>query len=154
MKRCSLPHSDKGSMYNIYQQKVIYDDVVGLEKFIQKQSVSLNASQPVIWTYLLHLLHPPSASPPAPEPMQIDSYHLTRAVRQRRIANSFCLYFGAVGHMMSACSVHPPHPPVSTLQLQPMISPLSCTTVLVTSAHQSVSAQTLHNLGSSGTLSH
>lgn len=52
--------------------------------------------------------------------------------------------------MMFGRLVSPPCPAMSTLQLQPMIAPLSCTTLLVTTAHQPISAQALLDSGLSG----
>lgn len=140
----------QGLNRNIRQQMAIYDDVVGLENFLQK---AIRISQHLIACNMdLPAASPPPASPaatpPAPEPLQIDSYHLTCAEHQWRINNDLCFYCGTAWHLMSACPVYPPHPSVSILQLQPMIAPLSCPIVLVTTAQQSVSAQALLNSGS------
>lgn len=98
---------------NICQQMVIYDDVLGLENLIQK-AISISQHLTACNMYLPGASPPPaalSATPPAPEPMQIDSY-LTRVERQWRITNSLCLYCGATVHMISAFPVHPPCPVV------------------------------------------
>lgn len=63
-----------------------------------------------------------SVAPPAPEPMQIDSAHLSNAERQHRILNRLCLYCGAEGHLLSTFPVRPQHPVVSTLHIPPSIS--------------------------------
>lgn len=60
--------------------------------------------------------------PPALEPMQIDSYHLSQSERQRRINNNLFLYCGAEGHLISNCPICPACPAVSTIQLPPIIS--------------------------------
>lgn len=63
----------------VRQLMVIYDDIMGLENFIQK---TIRVSQRLAACTLSEpALHPPPAIPsvtlPAPEPMQVDSYHLT-----------------------------------------------------------------------------
>ena len=87
---------------DIHQLMVVYDDEIGIENFIQKNirvSQRLSACSPHQST-----LHPPPAATsvalPAPEPMQLNSNHLTLAERQRRINNHLRLYFGGEGHVL------------------------------------------------------
>uniref|UniRef100_A0A9J7X318 DUF4939 domain-containing protein n=1 Tax=Cyprinus carpio carpio TaxID=630221 RepID=A0A9J7X318_CYPCA len=97
----------QGLNVNICQQMAIYD-VVGLENFIQR---AIRVSQHLTACNLeVTALSPPPASPSVPEPMQIDSYHLTHAEHQWRVINGLCLYCGAAGHLMSLCPVRLPHP--------------------------------------------
>lgn len=76
-----------------WHQMVIYDDIICLEGFIQQAirisqcltACSLDKPAP----------HPlptiPFVALPAPEPMEIDSYHITHAERQKRILNQLCI---------------------------------------------------------------
>lgn len=114
----------------------IYDNVTGLESFLLKLiciSQHLNActlDQPAAQS-------PPAATsvtPPAPEPMQVDSFHLSCAERECRIQNHLCLYCGSDGHLIPRCPIHPPCPAVSTIELPLIIAALTHTTVsLITS---------------------
>lgn len=96
-------------------QMAIYDDTVGLESFVQKAILicqcltACTEDQP--------LSPPPSSAhpAPAPEPMQVDSYHLTQAERDRRINLELCLYCGASGHLLNNCPIHPLCPVVRTV---------------------------------------
>lgn len=86
----------QGLNHNIRQQMTIYDDVVRPENFLQK---AIRISQHLIACNMdLPAASPPSATPSAPEPMQIDSCHLTCAERQWRIYNGLCFYCGTAGH--------------------------------------------------------
>ncbi len=110
---------------------VIYDDAMVLENFIQK---TIRVAQRLTACTLSEpTLHPPpavsSVAFPAPEPMQVDSYHLTQAERQRRILHRLCL---------------------SSVQLPPQIAPLVRTTVQILTPQICVSAQVLIDSGSAG----
>ncbi|KAI2648567.1 Transposon Tf2-8 polyprotein [Labeo rohita] len=92
----------------------IYDDNIGLEAFLLRTtrvSQQLAACQPPVTA-------PPAvsvaASPPVPEPMQVDSTRLSRTERNRRISLGLCLYCGQSGHIFRACHVRPPRPMVSS----------------------------------------
>lgn len=134
---------------DIRLQMVIYDDRVGLESFIQKAikiSQHLHACKDA-----LPLSSPisPASPPPASEPMQVDSNHLTRAERTRRITSGLCLYCGQNGYLISSFPVRPACPVVSTIQLSPQIATLTRMNVSLMSSHQSLSAQALVDSGSS-----
>ncbi len=140
----------QGLNADVRQLMVIYDDFMGLENFIQRtirvfqRLTACTLSEPA--------LHPPpavsSVTLPAPEPMQVDSYHLTQVERQRRILHRLCLYCGGEGHVITACPVRPPRPAVSSVQLPPQIAPLVRTTVQILTSQICVSAQALINSGS------
>lgn len=127
----------------------IYDGTVGLESFILKV---IHISQCLTTCLEDQPLSPPSvtSSAPAPEPMHLDSYHLTCAKRDRRINSGLCLYFGVSSHLLNTCPIRPPRPAVSTIQLNPQIFVLSRMTIQLISPHVSISAQALTNSGSSG----
>ncbi len=99
-------------------------------------------------------LHPPpavsSVALPAPEPMQVDFYHLTQGERQRRILHRLCQYCGGEGHIITACPVRPPRPAVSSVQLPPQIAPLVRTTLQLLTPQICVSAQALIDSCSGG----
>ncbi|KAI2662247.1 Transposon Tf2-6 polyprotein [Labeo rohita] len=42
----------------------------------------------------------PEPAPPVPEPMIMENYHLSRAERARRVANSLCLYCSSQDHLL------------------------------------------------------
>lgn len=76
-----------GLIQDICQFMIIYDDVIGLETFIQK-AIRVSQRYSACATPSLILQPPPTimpAAPPPPEPMSIDSYHLTPAERQWRL---------------------------------------------------------------------
>uniref|UniRef100_A0A8C0Y9S6 Retrotransposon gag domain-containing protein n=1 Tax=Cyprinus carpio carpio TaxID=630221 RepID=A0A8C0Y9S6_CYPCA len=78
---------------------VVYEDSLGLESLIQK---SIRVAQRLTaCRQLTPAVCPPpalpSVAPPAPEPMQIDSHHLSTSERQRRINTGLCLYCGGRG---------------------------------------------------------
>ncbi|KAL1276905.1 hypothetical protein QQF64_023578 [Cirrhinus molitorella] len=50
----------------------------------------------------------PGYSPPTPEPMQTDSYHLSAAERYRRVSQGLCLYCGGENHTIISCPIKPP----------------------------------------------
>lgn len=129
-------------------QIVIYKDTMGLENLIQHSiqvTQCLSACQQD--SFLLQSSsNIPSAAPPAPlyEPMQVVSFHLSPAERQRHIQNSLCLYCGSDGHLIPECPVCPPRPAVSFIHFPPMIR----TTISVTTRHCSVTARALLDSGS------
>lgn len=118
----------------------IYDNMTGLESFILKlirisqQLHACTLDEPAVQFPLATT----SVAPAAPEPMQVHSYCLSCAERQWHIQNHLCLYFGSDGHLISQCSICPPCPAVSTIQLPPMIAALTHTTVSLTTSKHSV----------------
>ncbi|MGL5580803.1 MAG: DUF4939 domain-containing protein, partial [Cetobacterium sp.] len=141
-----------GLREEIQQLIVVFEDSLGLEGLIQKTtrvSQRLSAcSHPAPAVYLPPAS--PSVAPPAPEPMQVDSYHLTTSERQRRINQRLCLYCGGDGHQLSTCPIRPPRPAVSTIQLPPQTARLSRTWVTLKHLQSSVSVQALIDSGSAG----
>lgn len=141
-----------GLRREVQQLIVVYDDTMGLENLIQK---TIRVSQRL---YASHMNTPAvnplpastSVAAPAPEPMQVDSNHLTNAEHLRRMNIRLCLYCGGDGHVISNCPVRPPHPAVSTLQFPPKTSQLIKTLVHVGNSHSCVSAQALIDSGSAG----
>lgn len=106
---------------DIRQFMIVYDDGIGLETFIQKaiqvsQRYSACVTSSPIWQ-----LPPPATpvAPPAPEPLCIDSYHLTPAEHQQRLLNCLCLYCRGEGHQITTCPVRPSRPVVSMIQVCP-----------------------------------
>ncbi|ROL44253.1 hypothetical protein DPX16_4322 [Anabarilius grahami] len=57
-----------------------------------------------------HSLSSPTACPPVPEAMQVDSSHLSRPELARRLATGLCLYCGFPGHLIRVCPSRPPCP--------------------------------------------
>ncbi len=134
----------------IRTQMAIYDDNVGLESFMQeavKISQRLSACLP---DKTAHSQASPTACPPVPEPMQLDSHRLTRTERARRLATGLCLYCGTSVHFIQKCPSRPPRPAVSTLQVEPDISILPLLTVQLLTPHHSISVSALIDSGSSG----
>ncbi|ROL46822.1 hypothetical protein DPX16_1459 [Anabarilius grahami] len=91
---------------------VVYDNTMGLENLFQK-------TIRVARRYSACALHTPTANPlpatpsvalPAPEQMQVDSYRLTRAERQRRIQQ----------HLMSSLPVPSDHHAQRSLLPEPL----------------------------------
>lgn len=123
--------------------------MIGLENFIQKNLRTSVSQHLTACSFLKPTLLPPPSVPsvtfPAPEPMQVDSYHLTHAEHQKRVPNHLCLYCG--GDVIT-CPVRPTRPTVSTSQLPPQIGPLSRTTVHILTPQICVSGQALIYLGS------
>jgi len=66
---------------------------VELESFIKKAVRISQHFQPGHLINLLHILCP-SVILPAPEPMPVTAYHLTRAESQKRQLQHLCLYCG------------------------------------------------------------
>ncbi len=140
----------QGLDLQIRTQMAIYDDNVGLESFMQeavKISQRLSACLP---DETAHSQASPTACPPVPEPMQLDSHRLTRTERARRLATGLCLYCGTSGHFIQMRPSHPPRPAVSTLQVEPEISILPLLTVQLLTPHHSISVSALIDSGSSG----
>lgn len=92
----------------------------------------------------------PSVAPPEPEPMQVDTFHLSNAERQQRIFRQLYLYYGAEGHLLPACPVRQPCSVVSTIQIPTSITLLTRTDVIVMASRYSVSAKALTDPGSAG----
>ncbi len=92
----------------------------------------------------------PTACPPVPQPMQVDTNGLTRTKRARRLAMGLCLYSGASVHFIQKCPSRPPRPAVSTLHIEPEISILPLMTVRLLTPHHSITVSTLVESGSSG----
>ncbi|KAI2657525.1 Transposon Tf2-8 polyprotein [Labeo rohita] len=128
----------------------IYEDSIGLEAFLLRTtrvSQQLAACQPPITA-------PPAASvaasPPVPEPMQVDSTRLTRTERNRRISLGLCLYCGQSGHILRTCPVRPPRPMVSTITTEIEPTMLTLLPVTLRTSDQILSTSALIDSGSSG----
>ncbi len=128
----------------------IYDDTIGLENFTQK---AVKISQSLTTCQLDEIAPspaPPVACPPVPEPMQVDSYHLSHTERAWRLTSGLCLYCGASRHVIRTCPSYPPRPLVSTLQVEPDISSLPLLTVQLLTSRHSVLVSALLDSGFSG----
>lgn len=137
---------------DICLQLAIYDDHIGVEGLIQR---SIRVAQQRSACLLDNPAQPPPrppniVSPPVPEPMEVDSTHLSSNERQRRILSNLCLYCGAAGHLLISCPVRPPRPAVSSVRLPSPVSSMKHTPVLLTYAKQSVSAKALIDSGAAG----
>uniref|UniRef100_A0A9J7XS29 CCHC-type domain-containing protein n=1 Tax=Cyprinus carpio carpio TaxID=630221 RepID=A0A9J7XS29_CYPCA len=135
-----------------------YEDTIGLERFIQlsirfatrmQSCLEEHQGQP---QHTISLCRPEPVNPPDPahEPMLLDSNHLTRSERQRRLTQNLCLYCGSPGHILSTCPIHPPRSLVSAIfptikQMKPLT-----TIVTLTAADISVSVNALLDSGSAG----
>ncbi len=134
---------------NIRAAMSVYNDMIGLENFMQKVtciSQRLLACQP---NKAACQLASPTISLPVPESMRLDSIRLTRAKRALRIAAALCLYCAATDHFIQNCPVRPPRPAVSTLQLEPDISTLSLLSVQLLTPDHSVAISSHVHSGSS-----
>ncbi len=134
----------------IRAQMAIYDDSVGLESFMQKAT---RISQLLSACHTAEAAHPsvsPATGSPVPEPMQVDSTHLSDQERAFRLAAGLCLYCAAADHFIRSCPIRPPCPAVSTLQLDPVIAILSLISVQLLTPACSVTASALVDSGSSG----
>lgn len=121
-----------------------------LESFMQKAvriSQHLTAFQSDSTAHSLSL---PAACPPVPEPMQVDSSHLSRQEHAQHLATGLCLYSGVPGHFIRMCPSHPPHPAVSTIQSELTISNLTLLEVQLLTPCYIISVRALINSGSSG----
>ncbi len=88
-----------GLSLSLRHQMSIYDDTVGLESFLQK---TLHISQHLTVCHTegpLSTAASPVTSPPAPEPMQIDCYHLSQTEQARRVSLGLWLYCGSSHHL-------------------------------------------------------
>uniref|UniRef100_A0A8C2GHW3 Gypsy retrotransposon integrase-like protein 1 n=1 Tax=Cyprinus carpio TaxID=7962 RepID=A0A8C2GHW3_CYPCA len=135
-----------------------YEDTIGLERFIQlsirfatrmQSCLEEHQGQP---QHNISLCRPEPVNPPEPahEPMLLDSNHLTRTERQRRLTQNLCLYCGSPGHVLSTCPIRPPRSLVSAIfptikQMKPLT-----TIVTLTAADISVSVNALLDSGSAG----
>ncbi|XP_077050559.1 uncharacterized protein LOC143700777 [Siphateles boraxobius] len=93
------------------QLMVVYDDTMGLKNFIQK---TIRIAQRLTSCSLLNpTVYPPPSAPsvalPAPESMQVDSYHLTHAERQRNAPSTVSLLWerGSYHHRLSGSTTTP-----------------------------------------------
>jgi hypothetical protein len=118
-------------------QLAAYDDTYGLEKFIQLAIRCSNRMKAVSLDTAPTVDTAPSHQPEVlPEPMQIDSFHLSSAERQRRINNGFCLYCGGCEHGIQSCTLRPPRLLVSGIQPQiEKMNPLSTCADIVLDTH-------------------
>lgn len=79
---------------------LIYENSVGLKSFMQKAvKISQHLTVCLLET-TTHSLSSPTACPLVPEPMQVDSNHLSSLKRAQRLATGLCLYCGAPGHFI------------------------------------------------------
>ncbi|KAL0153692.1 hypothetical protein M9458_051000, partial [Cirrhinus mrigala] len=122
----------QGLNHDLRAAMALYDDSIELEAFLQRTTKvcqpPITAPQPASV----------AACHPVPEPMQIDSSHLSRAERNRRIVNGLCLYCGQPGHHLRQCSIRPPRPVVSTLSTEVEISSLTLLPVTLHTSNISV----------------
>ncbi len=134
---------------SLRKQMAIYEEKVGLENFLQK---ALHVSQ------YLTACHseessPPAASPatvsPAPEPRQMDRYHLSKMERPRRVRQQLFLYCGADDRLLPAYPVCPSCPTVSTVHINPNVLNLPHIDFLLIHSNNSFPAKVLIDSGSS-----
>ncbi|KAI2655943.1 Transposon Tf2-8 polyprotein [Labeo rohita] len=128
----------------------LYNDGIRLESFLQRTtrvSQRLAACQPSITAP-----QPTSMAPsfPVPEPMQIDTTHLSRAERNHRITLGLCLYCGQQGHLIHTCPIRTPCPVMSTIQSEVETASLTLLPVTLHMSDQSLSVSALVASGSSG----
>ncbi len=134
----------------ICQQMAIYDDMVGLESFLQK---ALHISQHLTACHTeesFTTAASPATQLPAPEPMQTDRCHLTPMERARRVNLGLCMYCRAHDHLLPACPIRPTCPAVSTVQILPDVSKLPHIDALLIHMNQSFPAKVLVDSGASG----
>jgi len=131
-------------------QMAIYENSVELESFMQKAVKISQHLTPCLPETTAHSPSSPTACPPVPEPMQMDSSHLSPPEHAHRLTTGLCLYCGAPGHFISACPSRPPRPAVSTHQLEPDISNLTLLDIQLLSPLHIISARALVDSGSSG----
>lgn len=97
-----------------------------------------------LWTWVTinaPVQHPPA---PAPEHMEVDSFHISPTERQSK---NICR---AERHFMSEFPVRPLRPAVSNINVHPSVTSLLHIPVSVMSAHHYVSAKALIDSGSAG----
>ncbi len=146
MKLLSSQHID---VVSIRQQMSIYEDTVGLESFLQK---ALHISQHLTACHTENSSPPasPENTPPAPEPMQLDRYHLSSEERTRRITQNLCLYYGSKDHSLPSCPVRPTCSAVSTVHLHPDVSNIPHIDAQLIHLNQSFPVKILVDSGASG----
>lgn len=110
-----------GLQPKIRWQMAIYDDTASLESFLLKaQTVSQHLTAVTVTGNTC----PDTSSHEefsAPEPMQMDEYHLSLRERQRRLQRGLCLYCGEPHHSISTCPVRPLCLAVSTIHLSSIL---------------------------------
>lgn len=115
----------QGLNHNTHLQMAIYNDVMGLEDFIQP-AIHISSQRMSACELDQSAAFPPFTAPYVPHQNQ----NLCKWIRiacpmcSVRIANQLCLYCGTV-YLISSCPLCPPCPAVSTVQVQPMIAPLT-----------------------------
>uniref|UniRef100_A0A671RHV1 Retrotransposon gag domain-containing protein n=1 Tax=Sinocyclocheilus anshuiensis TaxID=1608454 RepID=A0A671RHV1_9TELE len=134
----------------LHAQMAIYDDNVGLENFMLRANRIAQRLSACHTHEAAHQSAAPAASPPVPEPMQMDSTRLTPSERARRLASGLCLYCTATDHYIGTCPVRPPRPAVSTLQFEPEIATLSMLSVQLLTPDHSFTVPAFVDSGSSG----
>ncbi len=135
---------------NIRAQMAIFDDSVGLESFMLKANRITQRLSACHTDEAAHQPASPAHGSPVPEPMQVDTARLSSHERARRMATGLCLYCALADHFIRSCPNRTPHPAVSTLQSDPVISMLSVLTVQLFTPVQSVTASALVDSDSSG----
>lgn len=94
----------------------VYDDSIGLENVMLKaQLCGLRRGKKAT---------SPFNDSPAPEPMQMDQYHLSTDKHQRRLQQRLCVYCGEQDHLLQTCPVRPACTAVSTVYLKSVITNL------------------------------
>ncbi len=138
-------------------QLAAYDDICGLEKFIQLSVHCSDRMQscfavPQIATSNAFLHQPEPFHPPEPatEPMVIDRQRLSSAEWQTRLTQGLCLYCGAQGHIILACPLRPPRPVVSAILPKIVKKEPLTTCVTITASNVSIAVSTLLDSGSAG----
>ncbi|KAI2651181.1 Transposon Tf2-9 polyprotein [Labeo rohita] len=142
----------RGLQPRLKQQMAIYDDTAGLEMFIRK---AIQISQHLSACKVDSLARTCSALLPSPadadeEPMQVDSFHLSPAERNRRIQLGLCLYCGSKDHLLSTCPVRPPRKSMSAIQLTPSVASIPHINASLISGSSAVSVKVLVDSGASG----
>uniref|UniRef100_A0A673N998 DUF4939 domain-containing protein n=1 Tax=Sinocyclocheilus rhinocerous TaxID=307959 RepID=A0A673N998_9TELE len=87
----------------LHAQMAISDDNVGLENFMLRANRIAQRLSACHTHEAAHQSAAPAASPPVPEPMQMDSTRLTPSERARRLASGLCLYCAATDHYIGTC---------------------------------------------------
>ncbi|KAI2651025.1 Transposon Tf2-11 polyprotein [Labeo rohita] len=146
----------QGLESNLRLMLALYDDTIGLERFIQlalrcSARVTAYSQHPTSTTTLNpcppEIHHPPE---PSSEPMQLDNHRLTPREPQRRITMGLCLYCGQSDHLIKDCPRRPPRPVMSTIlpmheNMYPFTSPVTLTAPSV-----SITVAALIDSGSAG----
>ncbi len=110
-------------MLNLWLHLAAYDDTIGLERFIQLSIKVATRIQSCMegqgqQFFTLVFRRPEDISPPEPgyEHMQLETTRLSQTKRQRHLTHGLCIYWGASGHVISTCPIHPSRPLVSVIQ--------------------------------------